>query len=158
MTEMTFAQAVRAALREEMLADERVFILGEDIGVYGGTFGVTDGMLAEFGEERIRDTPISEAAIAGAAIGAALGGMRPIAEFQFFDFVLLAMDQLHQPGGQDPLHVWRNGVGAHGGARPGRFRHRRRGAALAEPRGAVHPHPRAQGQWRPRLRPTPRAC
>jgi pyruvate dehydrogenase E1 component beta subunit len=94
MTEMTFAQAVRAALREEMLADERVFILGEDIGVYGGAFGVTDGMLAEFGEERIRDTPISEAAIAGAAIGAALGGMRPIAEFQFFDFVLLAMDQL----------------------------------------------------------------
>jgi pyruvate/2-oxoglutarate/acetoin dehydrogenase E1 component len=94
MTEMTFAQAVRAALREEMLADERVFILGEDIGVYGGAFGVTDGMLAEFGEERIRDTPISEAAIAGAAIGAALGGMRPVAEFQFFDFVLLAMDQL----------------------------------------------------------------
>ncbi len=94
MTEMTFAQAVRAALREEMLADERVFILGEDIGVYGGAFGVTDGLLAEFGEERIRDTPISEAAIAGAAIGAALGGMRPVAEFQFFDFVLLAMDQL----------------------------------------------------------------
>ena len=94
MTEMTFAQAVRAALREEMLSDERVFILGEDIGVYGGAFGVTEGMLAEFGEERIRDTPISEAAIAGAAIGAALGGMRPVAEFQFFDFVLLAMDQL----------------------------------------------------------------
>jgi pyruvate dehydrogenase E1 component beta subunit len=94
MSEMTFAQAVRAALREEMLADERVFMLGEDIGVYGGAFGVTDGLLAEFGEDRIRDTPISEAAIAGAAIGAALGGLRPVAEFQFFDFVLLAMDQL----------------------------------------------------------------
>jgi pyruvate/2-oxoglutarate/acetoin dehydrogenase E1 component len=94
MSEMTFAHAVRAALREEMLRDERVFLLGEDIGVYGGAFGVTDGMLAEFGAERIRDTPISEAAIAGAAIGAALGGLRPVAEFQFFDFILLAMDQL----------------------------------------------------------------
>lgn len=94
MTEMTFGQAVRAALREEMLRDERVFLLGEDIGVYGGAFGVTDGMLAEFGPDRIRDTPISEAAIAGAAIGAALGGLRPVAEFQFFDFILLAMDQL----------------------------------------------------------------
>jgi pyruvate/2-oxoglutarate/acetoin dehydrogenase E1 component len=94
MTEMTFGQAVRAALREEMLRDERVFLLGEDIGVYGGAFGVTDGMLAEFGPERVRDTPISEAAIAGAAIGAALGGLRPVAEFQFFDFILLAMDQL----------------------------------------------------------------
>jgi pyruvate/2-oxoglutarate/acetoin dehydrogenase E1 component len=94
MTEMTFGQAVRAALREEMLRDERVFLLGEDIGVYGGAFGVTDGLLAEFGPGRIRDTPISEAAIAGAAIGAALGGLRPVAEFQFFDFILLAMDQL----------------------------------------------------------------
>jgi pyruvate/2-oxoglutarate/acetoin dehydrogenase E1 component len=94
MTEMTFGQAVRAALREEMLRDERVFLLGEDIGVYGGAFGVTDGMLAEFGPDRVRDTPISEAAIAGAAIGAALGGLRPVAEFQFFDFILLAMDQL----------------------------------------------------------------
>lgn len=94
MSELSFAQAIRAAIREEMLRDERVFLLGEDIGVYGGAFGVTDGLLAEFGPERVRDTPISEAAIAGAAIGAALGGLRPIAEFQFFDFVLLAMDQL----------------------------------------------------------------
>jgi pyruvate/2-oxoglutarate/acetoin dehydrogenase E1 component len=94
MTEMTFAAAIRAALREEMRRDPRVFLLGEDIGVYGGAFGVTDGLLEEFGRERVRDTPISEAAIAGAAIGAALGGMRPVAEFQFFDFILLAMDQL----------------------------------------------------------------
>jgi len=94
MSEMSFAQAVRTALREEMLRDDRVFLLGEDIGVYGGAFGVTEGLLAEFGPERVRDTPISEAAIAGAAIGAALGGLRPVAEFQFFDFILLAMDQL----------------------------------------------------------------
>ncbi len=92
--QMTFAQAVRSALAEEMRRDQRVFILGEDIGVYGGAFGVTDGLLAEFGPERIRDTPISEQAIVGAAIGAAMGGMRPVAEIQFFDFIMLAMDQL----------------------------------------------------------------
>ncbi|MGH7904910.1 MAG: alpha-ketoacid dehydrogenase subunit beta [Candidatus Dormibacteraceae bacterium] len=91
---MSFGQALRAALRHEMRRDERIFLLGEDIGVYGGAFGVTEDLLAEFGEERVRDTPISEAAIAGAAVGAALGGMRPVAEFQFFDFILLAMDQL----------------------------------------------------------------
>ena len=94
MSEMSFAQAVRAAIREEMQRDPTVFLMGEDIGVYGGAFGVSDGLLAEFGPERIRDTPISEAAIVGAATGAALGGMRPIAEIQFFDFILLAMDQL----------------------------------------------------------------
>jgi len=94
MSEMTFAHAIRASLREAMEVDPTVFMLGEDIGVYGGAFGVTDGLLAEFGPERIRDTPISEAAIIGAAIGAALGGMRPVAELQFFDFILLAMDQL----------------------------------------------------------------
>lgn len=92
--EMTFGLAIRTTLAEEMRRDPRVFLLGEDIGVYGGAFGITDGMLAEFGPERIRDTPISEQAIVGAAIGAALGGMRPVAEIQFFDFILLAMDQL----------------------------------------------------------------
>jgi len=94
MAEMTFQLAVRAAIREEMQRDPTVFMMGEDIGVYGGAFGVSDGLLAEFGPERIRDTPISEAAIVGAATGAALGGMKPIAEIQFFDFILLAMDQL----------------------------------------------------------------
>ncbi len=94
MSEMTYGQAVHSALQEEMRRDPRVFLLGEDIGVYGGAFGVTQGLLEEFGEERVRDTPISEAAIAGAATGAALGGMRPVAEFQFFDFILIAMDQI----------------------------------------------------------------
>ena len=94
MSERTFAQAIRSALQEEMRRDWRVFLLGEDIGIYGGAFGVTQGMVEEFGEERVRDTPISESAIAGAATGAALGGMRPVAEFQFFDFILLAMDQI----------------------------------------------------------------
>jgi pyruvate dehydrogenase E1 component beta subunit len=91
---MTFAEAIRAALTEAMEADERVFVLGEDIGVYGGAFGVTTGMLDRFGEERIRDTPIAEEAIMGAAVGAALCGMRPVAEMQFSDFTAHAMDQL----------------------------------------------------------------
>lgn len=92
--ELSYAEAVREALRQEMQADERVFMLGEDIGVYGGAFGVTDGLLAEFGPERIRDTPISEAAITGCAIGAAVAGLRPVLEIQFSDFITLAMEQL----------------------------------------------------------------
>jgi pyruvate/2-oxoglutarate/acetoin dehydrogenase E1 component len=92
--EITTSQAIREAIALEMRKDPRVFMLGEDIGVYGGAFGVTLGLIDEFGPERIRDTPISEAAIAGAAVGAALLGMRPIAEIQFSDFITIAMDQL----------------------------------------------------------------
>jgi pyruvate dehydrogenase E1 component beta subunit len=87
MRELTYAEALREGLRQAMAADERVFLIGEDIGVYGGAFGVTAGLLAEFGEKRVIDTPISEAAIAGACIGAALTGMRPVGEIQFMDFV-----------------------------------------------------------------------
>jgi len=94
MPEITYAEAVRAALREEMIRDERVFLFGEDIGRYGGAFGVTFGLLNEFGEQRVKETPISEAAIVGAATGAALVGMRPVAEIMFMDFILLAMEQL----------------------------------------------------------------
>ena len=94
MPEMTYAEAIRAALREEMARDERVFLFGEDIGRYGGAFGVTFGLLDEFGPERVRETPISEAAIVGAATGAALAGMRPVAEMMFMDFILLGMEQL----------------------------------------------------------------
>jgi acetoin:2,6-dichlorophenolindophenol oxidoreductase subunit beta len=98
MQEMTFAEAIRQALREEMQRDERVFLMGEDIGIYGGAFGVTRGLVEEFGEKRVRDTPISEAAIAGCAIGAALTGSRPVAEFQFSDFMAIAMDQIVNQG------------------------------------------------------------
>ena len=91
---VSYAEAVREALRLAMHADERVFVLGEDVGVYGGAFGVTDGLLEEFGPARVRDTPISEAAIAGAAIGAAVVGMRPVAQIQFMDFITLSMEQL----------------------------------------------------------------
>lgn len=92
--ELSYAEAVREALQQAMRADERVFLLGEDIGVYGGAFGVTNGLLGEFGPERVRDTPISEAGIAGCAIGAAITGMRPILEIQFMDFATLCMEQL----------------------------------------------------------------
>ncbi|MDZ5782780.1 alpha-ketoacid dehydrogenase subunit beta [Marinococcus luteus] len=91
---ITFAEAVREALSQEMRADQDVFILGEDIGVYGGAFGVTRGMIEEFGPQRVRNTPISEAAITGAAIGSALTGMKPVVELQFSDFITIAMDQL----------------------------------------------------------------
>jgi len=92
--ELTYAEAIREAIRQAMEQDDRVFLLGEDVGVYGGAFGVSAGLIDQFGEERIRDTPISEAAIAGACIGAALTGMRPIGEIQFMDFVTLSMEQL----------------------------------------------------------------
>jgi pyruvate/2-oxoglutarate/acetoin dehydrogenase E1 component len=98
LQEMTYAEAVRQALREEMQNDPRVFLMGEDIGIYGGAFGVTRGLFEEFGAERVIDTPISEAAIAGGAIGAALTGMRPVAEFQFSDFMGIAMDQIVNQG------------------------------------------------------------
>lgn len=94
MPEITYAEAIRSALWEEMKRDERVFIIGEDIGRYGGAFGVTTGMLDEFGDKRIIETPISEPSIIGAAVGAALLGMRPVAEIMFMDFVLLSLDQI----------------------------------------------------------------
>ena len=92
--ELTYSEAVREALAEAMSADERVFMLGEDIGVYGGAFGVSGDLVHRFGTERVRDTPISELGIVGAAVGAALAGMRPVVEIQFSDFTCQAMDQI----------------------------------------------------------------
>ncbi|GIW39840.1 MAG: pyruvate dehydrogenase E1 component subunit beta [Candidatus Binatia bacterium] len=94
MAELTYAAAIRETLRREMRRDPDVFLLGEDIGVYGGAFGVTKGLLDEFGPERVRSTPISEAALVGVATGAALLGLRPVVEIMFMDFLTLAMDQL----------------------------------------------------------------
>jgi acetoin:2,6-dichlorophenolindophenol oxidoreductase subunit beta len=92
--EITYLEAVREAMCQEMRRDQEVFLIGEDIGAYGGAFGVSKGMLEEFGPERIRETPISEAAIAGAATGAALMGMRPVMEIMFMDFLTISMNQL----------------------------------------------------------------
>lgn len=108
LLETTYREALREAIREAMRADDRVFLMGEDVGDYGGCFAVSLGLLEEFGPERIRDTPLSESAFVGAGIGAALGGMRPIVEIMTVNFSLLALDQimnnaaslLHMSGGQ----------------------------------------------------------
>lgn len=95
MRKITYREALREALREEMRRDSTVFLLGEDIGKYwGGAFKVTEGLAEEFGEERVRDTPISESAIIGTGVGAAITGMRPVAEIMFGDLTALAMDQI----------------------------------------------------------------
>lgn len=98
MRQITYLEAVRESIRQAMRNNPDVFLMGEDIGIYGGAFGVTRGMLLEFGPERIRDTPISESALAGSAVGAAMTGMRPIVELQFSDFITIAMDQLVNQG------------------------------------------------------------
>jgi pyruvate/2-oxoglutarate/acetoin dehydrogenase E1 component len=94
MREITCGQAVREALAEEMRRDPAVFCMGEDVAIYGGSFKITKGLFEEFGEERVRDTPISEAGVVGAGVGAALTGMRPVVEVMFCDFTTIAMDQL----------------------------------------------------------------
>ena len=111
--EITYRDAVREAIREALLADPSVFLMGEDVGRYGGCYAVTKGLLDEFGPERIRDTPLSESAFVGAGIGAALGGMRPIVEIMTVNFSLLALDQIvnnaatirHMSGGQFEVPV-----------------------------------------------------
>jgi pyruvate dehydrogenase E1 component beta subunit len=90
----TYREALREGLRSVLLSHPDVFLMGEDIGMYGGCFAVTKGLLEEFGEARIRDTPLSESAFVGAGIGAALGGMRPIVEIMTVNFSLLALDQI----------------------------------------------------------------
>lgn len=125
MREMTISEALNQALREEMLRDDKVFVIGEDIGHYGGTFDVTKGLLKEFGPERVISTPISENAIIGMAVGAALAGMRPVAEIMFCDFLTCGIDQTinfaailtYAYGGlvKMPL-VIRTTTGHHGGA------------------------------------------
>lgn len=94
LQEMTYREAIRAALREEMTRDPGVYLLGEDIGVYGGSFKVTEGLLSEFGPERVVDTPISESLIVGCAAGSAMTGLRPVAEIMFSDFITFGMDSL----------------------------------------------------------------
>jgi pyruvate/2-oxoglutarate/acetoin dehydrogenase E1 component len=108
MPVLTYVEALREALSEEMARDERVFLLGEDIGAYGGAFKVTEGLVDRFGRERVIDTPISEAAIVGAAIGAAYMGMRPVVEMQFIDFLSCGFDMLTNFAAKSR---YRNGLG-----------------------------------------------
>jgi len=100
MPAMTYLEAISDALREQLRTDERVFVMGEDVGAFGGAFKVTDGFVEEFGEERVIDTPLAEAAIVGTAVGAAVVGMRPVCEMQFADFVACGFDQLVNVAGK----------------------------------------------------------
>ncbi|MBV9714641.1 MAG: alpha-ketoacid dehydrogenase subunit beta [Solirubrobacterales bacterium] len=100
MATLTYLQAISAALRDELRADQRVFVMGEDIGVFGGAFKVTDGFIDEFGPERVMDTPLAESAIIGTAIGAAVVGLRPVCEMQFADFISCGFDQLVNVAGK----------------------------------------------------------
>jgi len=101
MREITYADAIREAMCEEMRKDKRIILMGEDVGIYGGAFGVSRGMFDEFGPERVRDTPISELGIAGCAVGAAMTGMLPILEIMFSDFITLSMEQLINQGAKN---------------------------------------------------------
>jgi len=109
MPVITYLEAIRLALHEEMARDERVFVIGEDVGAYGGAFKVTEGLIDTFGEQRVIDTPISEVAIVGAAIGASYLGMRPVCEIQFIDFISVAFDMLTNFAATSR---YRNGAGA----------------------------------------------
>jgi pyruvate/2-oxoglutarate/acetoin dehydrogenase E1 component len=100
MSTMTYLQAISDGLREEMRADDRVLLMGEDIGAFGGAFKVTDGFIGEFGAERVMDTPLAESAIVGTAVGAAVVGLRPVCEMQFSDFVSCGFDQLVNVAGK----------------------------------------------------------
>ena len=143
MTEVTYLEAIRDGLREEMERDERVFLIGEDIGAFGGAFKVTDGLQQRFGEHRVVDTPISEVAIVGVAAGAAHMGMRPVCEMQFIDFMSNAYSILtnyvatarYRAGGL---------ADADGGPRALRRRCARRAVSFAERRGRVPAHPGTQ--------------
>lgn len=107
MRKITYLQAINEALDEALANDPKVFLLGEDIGIYGGGFGATTGLLEKYGKERVRETPISESAIAGVSVGAAMTGMRPVMELQFSDFVTVAMDQLVNQAAK--IHYMYNG-------------------------------------------------
>ncbi len=122
MPVITYREALRQALREEMLRDDRVFIIGEEVGLYEGTFRVTEGLLKEFGERRVIDTPISEEGFCGLSIGAAMAGLRPVVEFMTMNFAILALDQivnhaakmLYMSGGQFPIPIVFRGPGGPG--------------------------------------------
>lgn len=98
---MALREAVNLAMSEEMRKDENIFLMGEDVGIYGGDFGTSVGMLAEFGKKRVKDTPISEAAIAGAAVGSAITGLRPIVDLTFMDFITIALDAIVNNGAKN---------------------------------------------------------
>ena len=144
MPTMTYLQAISDGLRSEMRRDERVLVMGEDIGTFGGAFKVTDGFIYEFGSWRVMDTPLAESGIVGTAVGAAVVGLRPVCEMQFADFVSCGFDQLVNVAGK---MYYRQGLPVNITVRlPERRRLLRRPVPLAEPRGVVHARARAEGR------------
>ncbi len=146
MPETNIREALRQTLKEALQQDERVIIMGEDIGAYGGSYGVTRGLLQEFGDERVRDTPISESAVVGCGIGAAMGGLRPIVELMTINFSFLAFDQIINIAG--PVHYMSGGqmnvpliirMASGGGSRA-------RGDPLARPRRLVRARSRTESR------------
>ena len=141
--QLTYLEAIRQGIWEEMEHDPTVFCLGEDIGIYGGAFKVTDGFIDRFGPERVIDTPIAESAIVGAAFGASLTGMRPVAEFQFMDFIGCAFNQITNMVAKTHYRL-----GRARSARPARAQRRirpRRPLPFAESRDVVRPQSRPEG-------------
>ena len=156
MAEMTYLQAISDGLRSEMRRDKRVFLIGEDVGVYGGAFKVSLGFQEEFGPWRVIDAPLAETAIVGGATGAAMMGLRPVCEMQFADFVSCAWDHLVTVAAKQR---WRVGTsGADRRAAAVRRRLLRRAVPLAEPGVVVRAHPRAEVRLPGDARPTRRAC
>ena len=141
----TFIEAIRDGMAEEMRRDPSVIVLGEDVGRKGGVFLATDGLWAEFGDDRVIDTPLTESMIVGASIGAALNGLRPIAEIQFADFIFPAFNQIVSEAARMRYRSLRAVLGADGDPRPVRRRRPRRAVPLAVRGGVLHPRPGPQG-------------
>ena len=137
---LSYREALREGLHEALMRDPIVFLMGEDIGRYGGCFAVTKGLLEEFGEARIRDAPLSESGFVGAGIGAALGGMRPIVEIMTVNFSLLALDQILNTAATTLSHVRRAIPRAIGDSHGDRRRTPGRRTAFAQPGRLVQPH------------------
>ena len=154
---MTYREALRLALREELARDPRVFVMGEEVGVFDGAYKVTAGLLEEFGPERVRDTPISEEGFVGAAVGAAMLGERPVVEIMTINFLLVAIDQIVNHAAKMRDVRWP-------GALPDRYPHperRRQPAhrpALAVVRPVLRPRARSEGRGAVESPPTRRAC
>ena len=145
MKKMSYAEAIREGMSIRMREDPSVLLFGEDVGAFGGCFGVTAGMFDEFGDKRVRDTPISEGAIIGAAVGSAATGLRPIAELMFCDFLTVGMDQLVNQAAK-MLYVRRKNLHAHGGTPARRRRRKCRRTALSVLGGMGHPCSRLEGR------------
>lgn len=144
MKKIMYRDAISSALAEEMRRDEKVFVMGEDVAITGGVYKATRGLLEEFGPQRVRNTPLSEIAIAGVATGAAMAGARPVAEIMHIDFTGCCMDILLNQ--MSKMYYKTNGkVSVHGPANTGRTRKVKRLHSVSESRGALHPHSRTKG-------------